>query len=393
MAALIICLLIVCFFIYRKYKKQKKSINDASAKDNSQNNRAEQPGDAKTDQRGVFSGKIKQVEDGWVINPGMPFELTVMNCYQDTAMKVRDLCESTDREAGWKLLDIFASENLKIKEIEDYKKKYAPTYYDTIEKLKRTSAEYQDATPQDKKDMDEEFERMAQFSFYELPQNDIYKLFVPNDVTIDDALLKEYGFDCVNTYLLYYDRIGSVVVIQKESYYRQNFEELVKKGLAIKGKDILVEEILNVQTLKTLNAIAGNPEKQFTRKKQAIEYILERPEKIDTLGEHIVFRELYKLLPLPEKYAHIDLTAINRLWDCHKEEIRLLLNTYNAAKHAYQHTKDLTTLKRLYKGCSVGCTNEFCQCAKDRMQQKYSIDNLPKVPCHIGCSCWLNFED
>ncbi|MBR3946190.1 MAG: hypothetical protein IKJ56_03710 [Bacteroidales bacterium] len=390
MIAFIIVLLIAIFFLLgiskAKRKKEKKADPvsalklDVSVSTNSIEDE-------------TYNEPIKQVANGWVINPRCPFELTVMNCDFETASLIRRMCDERGWKAEHELLALFATQNIRIKEIEAYKKKYAPLYFQRIEELKATSKEYLDAEQKDKSDMLEEFRVTAQDCLYELPDYDVYNLFVEDNVTIDDDLLQRYGFDCLEAYLKYYGKIGSVVTVNKDAYYRPAFEKMAEKGMAIRGKDIPTTEILSVQNLKTLNAIASNPDKEFKRKNQAVEYILNDEKAVSRIGEYVSFRELFKLLPLPHEYDALDIDAILRVWESHRVEIELLIRTYKESVYQWErYHEDSDIRKRIFKTCKVECTNDRCQCAKDRMKRTYSIDNLPKTPCHIGCSCWLEYE-
>lgn len=342
----------------------------------------------------TYNEPIKRVADGWIINPKCPFELTVMDCDFETASMIRRLCDEGGWQSEHELLAMFATLNIRIKEIEAYKKKYSLIYFQRIEKLKATSKEYLEADAKDKSDMLEEFKVSAQDCLYELPDYDVYKLFVEYNVTIDDDLLRLYGFDCMEAYLNHYGKIGSVITVIKDAYYRPAFEKMVEKGIAIRGKDIPITEILSAQNLKTLNAIASNPDKEFKRKNQAVEYILNNEKAASRIGEYISFRELFKLIPLPHEYDTLDIDAILRVWESHRVEIKLLMHTYKESVYNWMHNQeDLDIKKRVFKTCKVDCTNYRCQCGKDRMKRTYPVDAPPQTPCHIGCSCRLDYDD
>lgn len=398
MSGLIITLgfIIFCFYMARKtYKRQKEQKGKLTIPDENPNlsdykkvqfnfDMSEQPTPPKA------TGDLRKVSEGWVINSGMPFELTILDCTKELAQRIKELCEDGYYKAEKEMLVLFATHNIKVKEIEEYKQKYHKTFFDRYEQLKRESSEYQDADPQDRADMDEEFFQQAQDSLYELASYDAYKLFCSYDMTIDDEFLQEYGFDVLNAYFSYANKIGKVAVIGKDNYCRAAFEKMAETGLALRGKDIPLEELLTSQTLKTLNEIADNPEKEFKRKNQAIEYIIAHHEKQERLGEYISFRELFKLLPLPEKYANLDLDQVRMMWDCHREEARILLLTYS---HAQYSARDLQQAKEYHEGepyvFRISVSNEQCKCAKDMEKQKFSKNKPPKVPCHVGCNCWL----
>ena len=336
MIAFIIVLLIVIFFLLGISMAKKKKENKEPKVAPTYTSKINISDSAEYIEDETYNEPIKQVTNGWIINPKCPFELTVMDCDFETASTIRKLCNESDWKAKHELLALFATKNIRIKEIDAYKKKYASLYFKRIEELKATSKEYLNAEQKDKSDMLEEFKITAQDCIYELPDYDVYNLFIEDNVTIDDDLLQRYGFDCLEAYLNYYGKIGSVVTVSKDAFYRPAFEKMVEKGIAIRGKDIPATEILFVQNLKTLNAIANNPDKEFKRKNQAIEYILNDEKAASRIGEYVSFRELFKLLPLPHEYDALDVDAILRVWESHKVEIELLIRTYKESVYNWK---------------------------------------------------------
>lgn len=105
-----------------------------------------------------------------------------------------------------------------------------------------------------------------------------------------------------------------------------------------------------------MNEIASNPEKQFKRKSQAIEFILAIPNIEEKISSKISFRELFKLKPLPEKFVAVSLQEISNAWN------------YN------------------------GNEANMCPCAKKLINKKYPKSRPPKNPYHIGCNCSLQPE-
>lgn len=392
---LIIGFIVFCLYIGKKIEAQKKDPFQKSGMDGS---------DHSTFPNVIFDSNLSKEQspsstksvlratlNGWVLNSGVPFELTILNCSRELAQRIKDLCEEEySYKAEQELLRLFAIYNIKIKEIEEYKQKYHKKFYDRYEQLKRESSEYQNADTQDRADMDEEFFKQAQDCLYELASYDVYKLFRSYDMTIDDEFLKEYGFDVLNAYFTYANKIGKVAIIGKDNYYRTAFEKMAEMGLAIRGKEIPIKELLNSQTLKILNAIAKNPDKEYKRKNQAIEYIIAHPDKIEHMGEYISFRELFKLLPLPEKYASLDLNQVRMMWDCHREEVRILLLTYSHANYFARDLKNIEYLDDESSSYKLWVINDQCKCAKSMAKQIYTKNKLPKLPCHVGCNCGLN---
>lgn len=333
---------------------------------------------------------IKQIDNGWVINPGCPFELTIMDCDYETAQRIRELCDQGGYQADKELLSLFATKNIKIKEIEEYKKKYTPFYYQRIEELKSSSQEYKDAGLKDKEMIEEEFKVMAQDCIYELPEFDVYKLFIDIDVAKYHKLIENYDFECIEAY--FYNKPGSIVSI-KGNPSRAIFDRMSEMQLALRGYDIPLSEILDSQNLKVLNAIANNPQKEFKRKIQAVEYILGNEEAVASIEKHIAFRELYKIMPLPNEFEGLNKETFHKIIESIKLQVLLLQRTYNDSAFQWERAHQFgEARKELYKTCKVSCSNDKCRCAQDRMKQTYSVEDSPKTPCHIGCSCWLDYE-
>jgi hypothetical protein len=344
---------------------------------------------------------IKQNLSGyWILNPDAPFELTVMSTDKKIVQQIRDLLDNDEIRDYRKedmLIAIFAEYNIKIKEIEDYKDRYKGFYLLKIEEMKRNSYEWHTLGEKDREDLMFEFRKKAYRLIYENANCNFELMFEyePMNVTIDDELIKEYGFECMKTYLTYVDNLDKVREIPNDAYSRPLFEKLVELGLAIRGNDLPKEEILSTLTLKELNAIADNPQKEYKRKKQAIEYILMFNNLEHIISNYVSLRSLFKLLPLPQKYSSLNLQDISKTWKYHAEEVKLLMNTYRTSFHSWRTLKDRRT-DNLIQGYRISRPfseeNDPCPCGKDRALRKYSKNNPPKTPCHIGCTCWLNKE-
>lgn len=341
----------------------------------------------------TYNKPIRKSANGWILNPDTPFELTVTNATKDIAQTIRELCDNEyNRDSERQLLSVFVSNNITIKEIEEYKSKYSTVYNNRLRQLIADCKEFDQMGIKDKDVLIKSFRTQALDSIYELPDIDIENLFIEQDLTIDDRLVNQYGFEIIDVYLSYYSKIGSVVKVGIGDYCRNAFEQMSQNGLALQGKNIPIKDVLASQTLKTLNQIADNPEKTYKRKDQAIEYILSNDEKISSIDDYIAFCELFELIPLKD-LSEKDAVQIFDLWDYYRTEIKLLLHTFSHSVYGWEHlNNDRDIRKRLYSTCAVSSTSSRCRCAQERMKIKYPLDKMPKTPCHIGCSCWINYE-
>lgn len=328
-----------------------------------------------------------------VINPKNSFELTLYNAAPKEIKKVIKVLQDDNVWNKQKdLLPLFAEHNIKCKEIEEYISKYKPQYHEFIEKAKSASSEYKEASEMDRLDIENELKEDAVNSLYERAACELDLLFEGSEIpeTIDDTLIKEYGFDTISKYIglsYYKDKIVT-------HWERKEFEDLLKCDLAISGSDIPNGEILFSQSLKTLNAIAEKEEGHFKRKQKAVDYLNENPELLENIGKHISTRSMFKIKPLPEKFESIDLESISQSWAYMKEYISLLTDTYRSSERC---TNDINRDNSWIKEFRVQTHEEFspdfiCQRARTECGKKYSKNRPPKLPFHVGCNCNLRTE-
>lgn len=332
---------------------------------------------------------------GWVLNPGAKFKLTLIDADEKIASEVRSLLDNDEMRyyrKDDKIMALFAEHNIKVKEIETYKRKYKKQYLSKIEELKENSKEWPISGEKDREDLLIEFRKTAVKSIYERADCDLEILFEyePKDITLDDELIQEYGFENLQTYLRYADKLEAVRIIPNDNYSRPMFEKLWELGLAQRGNELPKDEILMTLTLKELNSIAQNSDKEYKRKKQAVDYILTLPDLDEKIGKFISLRELFKLKSLPEKFNKINLQEVSKTWSYHAEEVKLLMDTYRNSYYSWRDLKD----KEYVKSYTVEPHDKEnpCPCAKERSEKKYPKTSPPKIPYHIGCNCFLNQE-
>lgn len=392
----LITIIIIAFVIYLIYKaaKPKKKTNHKN----------EAPFDIKitTSTGGLSNGEIelekfppiKQDENGyWILNPEAPLELTLLTKDKDLASEVRALLDSEEKRDYQKsdiFVELFAVNNLKIKEVEEYKEKYKSQYFNKIQDLIEASTEWEKAGDKDKEDLMKEFREEAIKDIYERAECDLATLFEcePTNMNFDDEIIKTYGFKNIQFYLRNSDKLDKVRVVPNDNYSRPIFEKLHELGLANRGYDLPKDEILKTLKLKELNAIAQNPDKEYKRKNQAIEYILSKDNVEELIGKHISLREIFKLKPLPAKYENLDLQTLENTWSYHRQEVKLLMDTYRNSYYSWRDLKNNEYVKN-YEVEPLNKENP-CPCAKDLSQKKYPKNKPPRIPYHVGCTCFLN---
>jgi hypothetical protein len=349
------------------------------------------------------SGEVQQSPDGgWIINPKSSFPLTLLDIDKDTAIDIKKIIDSHwsnyDRESKRKLVAIAARSNLRCKEIEDYVNKYKPKYEKVIDNLKNNHSEWADASELDKKDLLIEFQEQAIKSLDMLPCGRVDNFPVialfhdqPEDATIDDALIDRYGFELINYYFRYADKLDKVHRIQADHYGRKTFESLVDAGLAQRGASIPVEHLLSSLRLKDMNEMIKDPDvKPFKRKAQAIEYLAQQSDISEILSKQMSFRELFQLLPLPEEFAGIDLDAVSKSWSHAEAVADILFDTYEGGLSHLDEKESVRGFGPDIIGWEIFLDNDAPAYCKKVADKAKTTKRIPKLPAHIGCSCNAN---
>ncbi len=337
----------------------------------------------------VDSGAITETIDGFILNPKSPCPLTITDLTRAEAVALKGYL---DEEVNWgrkirEIAYILAQSNGKCKEVDEYVEKYRPQYLASIERLKAESPEWNVAPEKDKEDLLSEFRQEALNVLPVKPSNPevLDALFedAPSDVTADDKLIEMFDQD-TELYRFYVSQLwsaGQVRNVPADDYYRKRYEALVQKGLARRGQDIALEEILSGLRLKDINqAIQGLIEKPFGRKAKAIEFALTVPDIKDRLGKHVAFREMFQI----RKPEGVDVQEIQRCYKHANAVATILRDTY---------VSGIRTLKTLNEAkgadfdyweiCAEGC----CAHCAPFHGKKYKRKPSKIPPFHIGCGC------
>lgn len=332
---------------------------------------------------------------GIIINPDSNFKLTLYNSPNEVIQQVKNILTDENTLDKEKLLmPLFTQYNIKCREIDEYVSKYKSIYLAKVEELKNKSSEYQNASEMDKQDIGIEFYQIAANSLYENIgwRCDVDLLFLVNEInfTLDDELIKEYGFEVISKYTHFAFDIEKVRI----DYERKDFEELIKCGLAISGEEIPLIEVLKQQPLKVLNKIANKEEGFYKRKDKAIDFILADENLKNETGKHISMRRIFKLKPLPDKYSKLSLIELSNSWRVVKEQIKLIVYTYlNSERYTEEIKGDLSWAKGFQIEKQEDFNSEFiCLRARAECKKKFSKNSPPKLPFHIGCNCYLHIE-
>ena len=316
---------------------------------------------------------------------------------ESIAQKFKNMLQDSERMGGYQatqnLLPLVARYNVSCKEVDDYIREYRPEYLKYIEEQKQSSPDWATCSEKDRDDMLEEFKQKAILSLDIKPLRnwrDIEVLFSADDVdlTVDDKLIDEFGFELMTIYL---SKLQKVHIIPADHYERKSFEQLVDAKLAVRGEDVPLELILDKLKLKEMTDLVTDltPPK-FSKKAKAIEYLMGVPDIKLRVGKALSFRSVFLPQPLSGEFSGVDLTHVMTSWQYAKVFTDIIYGTYcvmqSAAKNRKQYLDPGCTFTKFKIENSENCC-PYCQGLAKNIYRK---QNLPVMPLHIGCVCWLS---
>lgn len=334
--------------------------------------------------------------NGWTLNPKSTFPLTIYGIDKPVAEELKRILDSGYSLGTYtiarKLIPVLARSNLRCKEIDEYIEEFKPKYLSKIEQLKQLFPEWTSSSAKDKEDLMVGFRQQAIESLDVKPYCDLETLFEcePADLTIDDALTDQFGYENIQVYLRHAGNLDKVHVIPAGHYERGIFEKLVELGLATRGADISLQSILASLTLKQMNDLASDLNQiPFKRKTKAIEFLINLPDIQKRVGKIVAFRELFQLKPLPGRFSQIDLNKVSEAWGYASEITTLITHTYMMGGYAARNRSQYQSSSSFATGweLTTASDNATCPYCVRAATKTYSKIEYPRTPLHIGCRC------
>ncbi|HPL68363.1 MAG TPA: hypothetical protein PLG94_17640 [Smithellaceae bacterium] len=341
----------------------------------------------------VDTGEISQInENTFCINPKSPFPITLSPISIADAKNVKRMLNG---EAQWErnLSDIaflFAQKNVECLELNEFIVKARSETSSYINKEKIKSEEWLESSEQDREDIILELQMAAVENMSERPADtqalETLIFNMPQNVTVDDQLLNIFSGkeDLYRFYISYIGYNSKVNQIAADDYNRKQWEALAELGLAKRGKDIPLTEILNGLRVKDINDyFSDRLKKKITRKAAAIEFATSQPDVLDVLSKHMSFRELFLIV----EPAGIDMSSLRVCYAYANAQAKIIKDTYVSGY------RTLNTLNEAhdagYDGWEIEAEDCCSQCSKlHHRKTKRKPAKLP--PFHIGCTCSLN---
>ena len=327
----------------------------------------------------------------------LDWNFTLKNLDAADAEKIVSIINNSELYEDMKnrhLTPIFAEKNIICTEVDDFISKLRSTFNQNLKSLIAGNSEWSSLGSKDKADLLSEYQEKALVGIHELPPGIDIVFLLSYDaekiqMTMDDALIRDYGMDLIQGYMRFAADLDKVRVAPQDNRNRPLFDSLAAKGLAVRGTEIDISEILAILTLKDLNVIAGKSDGFYKRKNIAIEELMKLPNLKEKLGDHISFREIFKLKALPDSYGIKNLEEVASNWAYVDQIVTLIVKTISNAQYNYSRG---FTESSYFKKFKVDCYRNYVECplAVEYQSRQFSLKDIPKFPAHIGCTCTVS---
>jgi hypothetical protein len=339
--------------------------------------------------------------NSWIINPRGTFPLTI---YPTTGQIAREIKGLLDQSFNWgggvaqahQIEPLMLREGLRCKEVDNYVALYKRKYLEAIENLKQMSSEWVKASDLDRRDLTEEFAKRALTTLDVNPGAicDLSTLFSDErDALSTRSLINRFGFESVQFYVRSAGRLDKVHIVPAKHPSRASFERLVELGLAVRGENVGVANILNTLTLKELQEVVqddgGLP--SFKRKAPAIEYALNLDDITERLSKKVALREFFQLRPLPRDFEKVSVGSVLGTIRYTHEVCMLISHTYVMSGYDF---RDRITggSPEFVTGWKILASESSCPACVKAGAVVYPKAKRPRVPLHIGCRCCVSPE-
>ena len=333
----------------------------------------------------------------WIINPRASFPLTI---YPTTEAVAKEIKRLLDERFNWGagvaqarvIGPVMLREGLRCKEVDAYVARYKRKYLGIIESEKRTSSEWAKASEPDRKDLCEEFERKALELLEVSPAAmcDVRILFSDNrDASSCRHLIGRFGLENVQFYARLSSNPSKVHVVPASHSTRTSFEKLVEAGLAVRGLEVGIPNILGSLTLRELQEVASSA--SHKRKAAAIEYVAGLEDVSKRLEKRLALREFFKLQPLLGDLAALNMDRVLGTFRYTHEVAVLVSHTYVMSGYDLRDRCN-DQGSEFIKGWKVLASDGSCPACVKAASKIYAKESRPKIPHHIGCRCCISPE-
>ena len=336
----------------------------------------------------------------WVINPKSSFPLTIYPASAETSHEIKALlADGGDRlKVAESLRSLMVTRALRCKEVDDYVARFRPKYVAAIETLKQASHEWSTASQLDREDLLQELRAKAVETLEMSPAAicDVPTLFEcqPDFDKVRELFTRDEGqtIKLCKVYRRYAGNERKVYRLPADDRYRRpDLERLCDAGLAARGLEIAITDILNTLTLKDLRGVVADTNPPLLKRKaEAVQYAAALGGISERLAKTVVFRELFQLRPLPEDLSatmsELFSEPVMQTESFAHEAALLIAHTYTMGSYDLRDLNNSALLK-FASGWKITAAEGSCPTCRKAAAKVYQKAARPRVPLHIGCRC------
>jgi len=334
--------------------------------------------------------------NSWIINPNGSFSITLYSTTENVVYEIKRLLDQRftrqgDQGSYKSIQPFFLSGDVRCKEIDDYVANFRPIYLQKIDELKIASSEWSASSERDREDL------LKGFCDAAISALDVRPAFVDLKVLLDGTpdlvgtgeLVKRLGLDAVDMYAAFAVGKRKVLAAPVGHRSRPKLERLVEAGLARRGAQIPVHDILATLSVKELRELAAdsNQAPALVRKNQAVDYAASLNDISQRLAAKVALREFFELLALPAEFSKLSLPLVLAALSYTRQLAVLVSETY--VRVGYE-SLDCRAWDRVGEVANweFAAQDRACpMCRRAATATTTAKGPRPNVPLHIGCAC------
>lgn len=209
----------------------------------------------------------------------------------------------------------------------------------------------------------------------------------PADMRVDDQIASAVDGDAelLDTYM--WLLAGNGVIQVQDSGLRARLNALQARGLVRNGRDIPLERLTDRVSLAALNeAVADVAPKKFTKKADAIAFLMQQPDAQNRIRDMLPWRDLYEVIPP----SGVDTQAAVAAYRYAIEYASLIVTTAVTTRRAMETKAEAEEDGHKIQVLVDDTECKICRPHDGKTVTARSLHSLP--PHHVGCTCMCEVD-
>lgn len=209
----------------------------------------------------------------------------------------------------------------------------------------------------------------------------------PADMGVDDQIAAAVDGDAelLDTYM--WLLAGNGVIQVQDSGLRARLNALQARGLVRNGRDIPLERLTDRVSLAILNeAVADVAPKRFTKKADAIAFLMQQPDAQSRIRDMLPWRDLYEVIPP----SGVDTQAAVAAYRYAIEYASLIVTTAVTTRRAMETKAEAEEDGHKIQVLVDDTECKICRPHDGKTVTVRSLHRLP--PHHVGCTCMCEVD-